>query len=511
MTLRDYQKDFIAAIRRDFAEGSTAPLAVAPTGAGKTKVMSFIVNAAQQKGNSCGIIVHRQELVVQTSLALAREGVWHRIDAPDSVRRYAIREQIAEFGRGFYNSEAPSSVASIQTIARRLDTLEKFDLGFLDEGHHAAAGTWRRLVDAMPDAKWLGLTATPERLDGKGLGVDAGGIYTSMVQGPTVGSLIEAGWLAKPRVFSPPVDIDVSKLRMKGGDVDQDEAAALLDTKKITGNAIEHYARICNGQPFIAFCANVKHAKHVADEFVAAGYRVKSVDGNTPDVERHAAIRGLGDGTLHGITSCNIVNEGTDVPIVAAAILLRPTKSIAMHRQQMGRVLRRYPGKDFAYIIDHVGNCGQTVNGVWRPNLGFPDDEIEWSLDGRKKRKGGAGERDLTPAFAVTICLECFASFLSSLDFCPHCGTAAPTKTNAPEQVDGELIEVDHAAVSFARKREQGMAKDFDGLVALFVRRDGNTRQKAAARARIIIEARKRKDQNKRGAELPFISQPRGI
>ena len=510
MTLRDYQKKLIADIRDDFSQGSVAPLAVAPTGAGKTKIMSFIVSAAQQKGNSCGVIVHRQELVIQTSLALAREGVWHRIDAPDKVKRFAIRKQISEFGRSFYNADAPSTIASIQTIARRLDTMDKFDLGFLDEGHHAVAGTWRRLVDAVPKTKWLGLTATPERLDGKGLGIAAGGIYTSMVEGPTVGSLIDGGWLAKPRVFSPPTQIDLSALHIKGGDFDAVEAAALLDRRQITGDAIVHYERISNGLPFIGFCVNVAHAKHVAEEFCAAGYRVKSIDADTDDYERFNSINGLGDGTLHGITSCNIINEGTDVPIVAAAILLRPTKSLAMHRQQMGRVLRSYPGKEFAYIIDHVGNCGQTVNGVWMPNLGFPDDEIEWSLDGRKKGKRGASDRT-APGFAVTICLECFASYLSQLEFCPHCGAAAPTKSNSPEQVDGDLVEVDHVAVTRARTREQGMAKDLESLTELFRRRDGATPQKARIRARIVIDARKRKEENRRGPELPLIAKPRGI
>ena len=202
MQLRDYQSKFVKDIATAFAEGARFPIGVAPTGAGKTAVMAHIAKGAAAKGNTCSVIAHRQELITQTSLALARGGVWHHVIGPESVRRECVRLQVEELGRSFYNSEAPSSVASVQTLARRLgtsDAPDPFDLLFLDEGHHAVAGQWARVLDAMPKAKGLGMSATPERLDGKGLGKSAGGPYDAMVQGPTVESLIIGGWLTRPR------------------------------------------------------------------------------------------------------------------------------------------------------------------------------------------------------------------------------------------------------------------------------------------------------------------------
>jgi len=492
MQLRDYQLNFVRDIRTAFAQGSVAPLAVAPTGAGKTACMSYIANGAAAKGNTCGIIVHRQELVVQTSVALARVGLWHGIEAPEPVRRAAIRAQIEEGGRSFYNSDAPSKVCSIQTIGRRLDTIDPFNLLFLDEGHHAAAGTWGRLVEAMPKAKILGLTATPERLDGKGLGRDFGGIYTSLVMGPTIGSLIEAGYLATPRVFSPPSSIDTSALHIKGGDFNAQESAEMMDRRQITGDAIDHYRRICNGVPAIAFCASVAHAKHVAEEFIAAGYKAACIDGNTPDAERRGAIRALGEGRLHVLTSCDIISEGTDIPIVGAMIALRPTQSLGLWRQQMGRVLRAYPGKQFAYILDHVGNALR---------LGLPEDEPEWSLEGRKKKSRDASEREIS--VSVTVCAECFASFSSEIDVCPHCGTPVERKTRQIDQVDGDLVEIDQAALVRRQKIEQGMAEKFSDLVALGKRRGMNHPE---GWARNILAARKRKEEKSPMLALPEAS-----
>ena len=346
--LRSEQKKFIADIAQDFAHGSNSPLGVAPTGMGKTVCLAYMANGARRKGNTVGITVHRQELITQTSLALAAQGVHHGIIAPDNVIRASISRQVEAFGRSYFNSDSGVHLCSVQTAARRIETISPFDYIMIDEGHHAVAGQWGTFIGAMPQAKMLGVTATPERLDGKGLGVAAGGCFSSLVMGPTVQELIDVGNLAPPRVFAPPVQYDAAAIRTKGGDFDAKSATSSIDKPTITGDAISHYKRLCDGMPAIAFCASVEHAKHVADQFAANGYRSVCVEGNMADRDRREAITGLGNGSIHVLTSCDIVSEGTDIPIVAAAIMLRPTRSLALYMQQGGRVLRPYKGKEYA-------------------------------------------------------------------------------------------------------------------------------------------------------------------
>ena len=490
MQLRDYQSRFVRDIAQAFAQGAKAPVGVSPTGSGKTAVMAHIAKGAASKGNSCGIVAHRQELITQTSLALARAGVWHNAIAPDSVIRECVRLHVEEFGRSFYNSDAPSSVASVQTLSRRIggsNMPDPFKLLFIDEGHHAVAGQWGRVIEEMPAAKILGMTATPERLDGKGLGTHCGGPYDKMVLGPTVEELIGLGFLSRPRIYSPPSAIDTSKLRHEKGDFKRSDAADALDKASITGDVIDHYRRLANGIPSIAFCVSVDHARHVAEQFTAAGYRAACVDGKMNDGDRRRAIRALGEGRLHVLTSCDLISEGTDIPVVGAAILLRPTESLGLYLQQVGRVLRPYPGKDFSIILDHVGNAVRH---------GLPEESREWSLDGRKKRK--AGDRDEAGP-SVRVCMECYAGFPSVLDACPMCGAPVEKAARKLEEREGDLVEVDEAALKARRRNEQGMAQTLDDLIALGRRKGFKNPEIWAAH---VLRGRKRN-------KTPALSDPR--
>ena len=480
MKLREYQKKLVGDIASAYQQGAKSPLAVAPTGAGKTAIMAHIAKGAAAKGNSCGIIAHRQELITQTSLALARAGVWHSIVAPDSVVRECFKLHIEALGRSYYNTEAPSRVASVQTLSRRIKSgsFDLFRFLFIDEGHHAVAGQWQQVREAMPDAWILGVTATPERLDGKGLGIEAGGPYDRMVMGPKGEELIGLGFLSRPRIYSPPTEIDVSSFRTQGGDYRQSDAAAAVDKASITGDVIDHYRRLANGVPAIAFCVSVAHAQHVAEQFTQAGFRAACVDGKMTDAERRRAIKALGEGRLHVLTSCDLISEGTDIPIVGAAILLRPTKSLALYLQQVGRVLRPYPGKEYSIILDHVGNALRH---------GLPEESRDWSLAGRQKKT--RGEREAAGP-SVKTCFECYATFSATLDACPHCGTEVEKVGRKLEQRDGELVEVDEAALQAHRRREQGMAQTFDDLVALG-RRKGYAKPEAWAKH--VYAARQRK------------------
>jgi superfamily II DNA or RNA helicase len=437
-TLRPYQQQSVDDIRAAFRQGSRAPLLVSPTGSGKTVVFAYITEQAALRGNSIMIMVHRQEILSQTSRALTAIGVQHGVIAP---RHTPVKSHV--------------QVASVQTLVRRLHRVPCPELIIIDECHHSAAGSWGKILSHYAGAKLLGVTATPERLDGKGLGVDAGGFYDVMVYGPSVTELIGLGFLSKPVVYAPPTDLDLAGIRKRYGDYNRAELDERLDKPTITGCAVTHYAKHCPGEPAIAFCASVKHAEHVAEQFNGAGIESASIDGKLSDIERKARIDDLASGRIKVLTSCDIVSEGTDIPVVSAAILLRPTQSMGLHLQQCGRALRPYPGKQRTMILDHVGNTLRH---------GFPDDDREWSLSGRDKRERSC---DVDQLPAVTQCQSCYRVFPATLDRCPECGWERPVQEREIDQVDGELQEIDEAEkrrIQVQRRREVAQARTLDEL-----------------------------------------------
>ncbi|MFW5969618.1 MAG: DEAD/DEAH box helicase [Halofilum sp. (in: g-proteobacteria)] len=452
--LRDYQQDAVDALREAYRQGSRAPLLASPTGSGKTVMFAHIAEQAYSRGRSVMILVHRRELLGQTSQALTNIGVRHQLIAPAKAVNDMRSYQLQVAGGSWVDQTSRLQVASVQTLVRRLDCTPEPDLIVIDEAHHAVAGSWGKVIEAFPRARLLGVTATPHRLDGKGLGVQAGGPFDTLVHGPSVRDLIDRGYLAEPVVYAPPVQADLDGVHTRGGDYVTGELAERLDRPRITGDAIDHYRRICSGAPAIAFCASVQHAEHVAEQFRQAGYRWQRVDGTMSSAARDRAIRGLADGSLHGISSCEIVNEGTDVPVVTAGIMLRATKSLPLWLQQCGRVLRTHKHKDKAYILDHVGNSLRH---------GLPDWEREWSLDGEVK-KGGKKSSDPTPP--IRQCPRCYAAHAPA-PVCPACGHRYEAATTQPEQEEGELSEFtpeQAEAMKRRQKREVAQAQTLDDL-----------------------------------------------
>ncbi len=426
--LRDYQIADLEKLRLAFRAGARSVLYQAPTASGKTVLFAEIVRSAEAKGNPVWVIVHRQELVDQTSRALTALSVPHGIVAA---------------GR-FHAGNGAVSVCSVQTLIRRLDKMGDVKLMVLDEAHHSVAGTWDKVISSRPDALLLGVTATPERLDGRGLGREYGGHFDVLIEGPTVEALTARGYLAPARVYIPPQVADLAGLKMRGGDYAVGDAATRMDRPTVTGDAIEHYERICPGASAIVFCTRVQHATNVAAAFRERGWKAESIDGTLPDAARRHRIRALGIGQLQILTSCEIVSEGTDIPIVAAAILLRPTQSLGMHLQQIGRVLRPAPGKTHATILDHVGNSVRH---------GFPDDPRDWSLEGRPK--GRADDR----APPIRVCPQCFAAFRPA-PVCPYCGFEYPIQEREVDQVQGDLVETGDQERNFIRyQRNQSRAQ----------------------------------------------------
>jgi DNA repair protein RadD len=368
---RPYQEAAILELRARFGRGRRAVVLALPTGGGKTVIFALITALAFAKGSQVLIVVHRRELIKQASDKLKAAGVAHGIIAP-----------------GFTpDPDALVQVGSVQTLALRLGKLPKYDLIILDEAHHVRAGQWRRLLDAQPQARLLGVTATPARLDGKGLGLEHGGVFDDLVNGASMRELIEAGYLSPCRIFAPPNAVDLRGVHTRGGDFVASEMEARVSTARITGDAVKHYQEHADHQAAIAFCVSIKHAKEVAERFRAAGYRSVCAHGKMPKAERDAAIAGLGNGKIEVLTTCDLISEGLDVPAVGAVILLRPTQSLVLYMQQIGRGMRPAPGKSALIVLDHVGNVARH---------GIPDLERNWTLAGVQPAQAAPPPREST-------------------------------------------------------------------------------------------------------------------
>lgn len=441
--LRPYQMKLVDDIRDAFRKGFKAPLLQSPTGSGKTVVFAYITEASARKGNSIMILVHRQELLLQASQKLYDAGVAHGCISPG----HSMTKDLVQ-------------VASVQTLIRRLDKYPEPNLIIVDECAHAAASSWVRILKHYENSMLLGVTATPERLDGKGLGISAGGFFDYLIEGPSPQELISQGYISKPVVYAPPSGVDTSQLHTRFGDYKQDELNELMDKPTITGCAIEHYQKICNGVPAIAFCVSIKHAEHIAQKFNESGIPAKSIDGKLSDRDRRSRIDDLAGGTIQVLTSCDLVSEGTDIPVVTAGIMLRPTQSMSLFLQQCGRAMRPHPSKTCSYILDHVGN-------VFRH--GFPDDDREWSLDGIKKRNKKEIV-DLEKDVNVIQCQNCYLVFKRGLPKCPSCGWVPELKLREIKQVDGELQEIseeEKERLRLIKKREIGKARTREELEAI--------------------------------------------
>jgi DNA repair protein RadD len=430
-SLRPYQSQAVDQVREAFRAGRRRPLLVAPTGSGKTVIFSYVTANAAAKGNRTLVLVHRAELLNQTHAALSQLEVPHGLIAAGKTADHSHLTQ----------------VASVQTLIRRLDHVRPPDLIVIDEAHHATAGAWATVLARWPNARVLGVTATPQRLDGKGLGE----VFDDLIRGPEVTKLIEGGYLCKP-VYYAPKTVSMEGVHKVAGDFNRAEMAERMDKPTITGDAVTHYRKYAEGQPCIVFCTGIKHAEHVAQAFNAAGYRFAVLDGTLSPEERAARVASLGSGRLHGLVTVDIVSEGFDLPIVACAILLRPTASLSLHLQQIGRVLRPAVNKPRAVILDHVGNCRRH---------GLAEEVREWSLDGIKRR-GKRGPQD--DVADTRQCPECFAVHTPS-PTCPQCLHVYEIKDRIPDVVDGELEELKAREAVKQRKREQGTAQSLEDLI----------------------------------------------
>jgi superfamily II DNA or RNA helicase len=262
--------------------------------------------------------------------------------------------------------------------------------------------------------------------------------------------LIAEQYLSPSKIYAPPVRADLHRLAKRAGDFAAGDAAERMDRPAVTGDAIAHYNRLAAGQRGIAFCCTVQHAEHVAAAFNASAIPAATLLGSTDPLLRDSTVQQFAAGQIQVLVTVDVVSEGFDIPAAGCAILLRPTQSLGLYLQQVGRVLRPAPSKATAIVLDHVGNVHRH---------GFPDDPRDWSLDDRLRTGKGGGQA----APSVRTCLACFAAFKPA-PVCPCCGAACAPPPRTIRQQDGELKEMQREAAR-QRSAERKKARTLQELI----------------------------------------------
>lgn len=417
-----------------------------------TFVFSRIVSAVN---TGVVAIAHRAELVSQMSLALAREQVRHRIIGPASLARECVGAQMDELKRNYVDPNARVAAAGVDTLigmtVAEHPWLAQVGLWVQDEAHHVLReNKWGKVAALFPNALGLGVTATPLRADGKGLGRHADGLFDTMIVGPTMRDLINDGFLTDYRIFAPPSDIDLASIpTTASGDYSPPKLSEARRRSRITGDVVAHYLRIAPGKLGVTFDVDVESATATAQAFKAAGVPAEVVHGKTPGGLRRETIRRFRDREILQLVNVDLFGEGFDLPAIEVVSMARPTQSYGLFAQQFGRSLRPLQGKSHAIIIDHVGN-------VLRH--GLPDARREWSLD-RRERRSRSAPTDVLP---LRTCLntECLSVYERVLVCCPYCGHyPTPADRSSPEKVDGDLHELDPGLLA----RMRGEVDRIDG------------------------------------------------
>lgn len=387
MSLREYQQRAISDVRAQYEAGKRAPCLVLPTGAGKTVIAAEMIRLAVARNNKVLFLVHRQELLAQSVNKLELAGV-------SDLR-------VIQAGSDLGSRIAKVAVASIPTLTRWADRQPEAGLVIVDEAHHVVAKTWRKLADHYTKSLLLGLTATPQRADGKPLG----DIFDSIVVGATVHQLTALKHLVPCKVFAPPEQ---------------------LEGKHIALSPVDAYRKHADGTRAVVFCMTVEHAQRVAEEMNAAGIRTGVVFGNMSKEQRRTTLSDLDAGRIDAVASCHVLTEGWDSPGVATCILARKPQHTGLYLQMAGRVLRPHPGKTHATLIDLCGSVH---------DHGPPDMDREYTLDGKGISKV---DRD-----AIRQCLSCGGVFRAGPSQCPMCGEPLPSrKIELPTALGVDLVDL---------------------------------------------------------------------
>jgi DNA repair protein RadD len=419
--LRPYQMEFIGAFDQAVAFGAKRILGVAPTGSGKTVIAAAIIRTAaacyQQR---VLVFSHRREITRQTSQKLHDLGVDHGIIQAGFPAR----------------PSEPVQIGSIQTLWSRairgssLD-LPIADLVFIDEAHHCPAETYQRVIAKYPDAVILGLSATPCRRDGRGLG----NTFEKMIECPQVDELVRLGFLVPTLVYAPADGPDLSGIRTQAGDYIESQLAERMNTARLVGNVVTEWGRHAERRKTIVFAVDVAHSRHLCNEFEKSGAKVAHIDGGTPTDERDEALRRLKAGEIEIICNCQVLTEGFDAPDVGCIVLARPTKSPGLYRQMGGRGLRPTEGKQNCIILDHAGATLQH---------GFLEDRMQWTLDTtiRAANKAQASRGDGSTKSRLCDCPKCGA-LRTAGERCRSCGYLPQRPARDYDFEDGDLARID--------------------------------------------------------------------
>lgn len=483
--LRHFQQKLEADTNHAWQSGARNVMPVAATGAGKTVVLAKVL--LDEPGGSISI-AHRQELVSQISIALARNGVRHRLVGAkkgSTLIRIISALQVSELGYSFFDPNAKTGVGGVDTIIR-MDASDNWfkqvRLAVQDEGHHVLKeNKWGKVAEMFPNARGMFPTATPVRADGKGLGRHADGLVDQMVLAPSMRDIINMGYLTDYRIFAPKSDLDLSNVATSTatGDFNADQLRKAVHKSHITGDVVAHYVRLAMGKLGVTFAVDVEAATEIATAFRANGIAAEVVSAKTPDNVRASILRRFKNREVMQLVNVDLFGEGFDLPAIEVVSFARPTESFALYSQQFGRSLRLMltsdelrgfdnlsdadrraviaaSSKPVAFIIDHVGAIIRhqgPPDARWR--------EGSWSLDRRDKR--AAKKSDAIP-LRICASVTCMQPYERIYRCCPHCGNyPQPTARSAPEYVDGDLMELD--AKTLAKLR--GDINRIDGLPAI--------------------------------------------
>lgn len=445
--LRPYQAEVKREIEAAWAAGARNVLAVLPTGAGKTVTFSDIIMG---EPGAVVAIAHRQELVSQISLALARDGVRHRIIGPTTVVKFCVRSHMEELGASYFDPASEVAVAGVDTLVRRdlNGWASRVRLWVQDEAHHVLTGNkWGKAVEMFPNARGLGVTATPLRADRQGLGREFDGVFDTMIVGPGMRELIDQGHLTDYRIFAPPSDLVVTDdmISKTTGDFKLPAVGQAVRRSSVIGDVVDHYKKIAGGKLGVTFATDVEISETIAEAYREAGVPAEAVSAKTPATERAAILRRFRNRELMQLVNCDLFGEGFDLPAIEVVSMARPTQSYGLFVQQFGRALRLMEGKREALIIDHVGNVTRH---------GLPDAPRTWSL-ARIEGSRGSSANTVT----VKTCPQCTGVFERFRRDCPFCGHyPEPASRSRPEFVDGDLLELDPETL--AEMRAQVAAED---------------------------------------------------
>lgn len=398
MELRPYQLDLVNNARTALAEGNHAVCCVLGCGGGKSVIQGTIAAMATIRKNNVLFLVHRKELCQQIV------GTFTACDV--------------DFSR--------CSVMMVQTACRRLSKLNKPALIIVDECHHALSSSYLKVLKYFPKALVLGFTATPQRLGTGGLGE----VFDKLIESVSTKWLIEHHYLAPYHYYGVQL-ADATKLHTKHGDYDKAEVEELMNRSAIFGSAVENWLKIAKDKKTIIYCSSIETSRNTVKAFQDVGIAAAHLDGTTAKAERERVVSEFRLGKIKVLSNVDLFGEGFDVPDCEAVVLLRPTKSLTLHVQQSMRSMRYDPKNPdkVAIILDHVGNFTRH---------GLPDDEREWTLEAKAKKKQNK--------IMVKQCPVCYAVMPSNAKVCRFCGYDFSEKEDRQERTVVEGVELQEIA-----------------------------------------------------------------